>query len=252
MTNSSPRSFTFSASSGTPTPTTPTFDIYTYSNSTTSYYETMRQWDDEGISQWLQEIKMTHYDRLFFEHCIRGPALLELDQYALKEIGVKSLADRIRILTAVKALREKLEVPSTTKKESATLGLGLGGGDSSLLKSLKRSGSSKTLNLKRANSKSLGRSNSKKQTHFEEPTSPRTPRSSHEGGIMSLESVKSRCIRVFDDGRQSRIVNVQDATDAGAIYTRILHKFNITDEMEKYSIFTLSGETGDGIFFSDF
>ncbi|KAG0088649.1 ATP binding [Podila epicladia] len=241
MTNSSPRSFTFSASSGTPTPTTPTFDIYTYSNSTTSYYETMRQWDDEGISQWLQEIKMTHYDRLFF--------------------GIKSLADRIRILTAVKALRvrclviqhppqsssnkEKLEVPSTTKKESATLGLGLGGGDSSLLKSLKRSGSSKTLNLKRANSKSLGRSNSKKQTHFEEPTSPRTPRSSHEGGIMSLESVKSRCIRVFDDGRQSRIVNVQDATDAGAIYTRILHKFNITDEMEKYSIFTLSGETGD-------
>ncbi|KAG0013203.1 ATP binding [Podila clonocystis] len=262
MTNSSPRSFTFSASSGTPTPTTPTFDLYTYSNSTASYYETMRQWDDEGISQWLQEIKMTHYDRLFFEHCIRGPALLELDQYALKEIGVKSLADRIRILTAVKALRvrclviqhppqsssnkEKLEVPSsTTKKESSTLGLGLGGGDSSLLKSLKRSGSSKTLNLKRANSKSLGRSNSKKQTHFEEPTSPRTPRSSHEGGIMSLESVKSRCIRVFDDGRQSRIVNVQDATDAGAIYTRILHKFNITDEMEKYSIFTLSGETGD-------
>ncbi|KAG0037201.1 ATP binding [Podila clonocystis] len=245
MTNSSPRSFTFSASSGTPTPTTPTFDLYTYSNSTTSYYETMRQWDDEGISQWLQEIKMTHYDRLFFEHCIRGPALLELDQYALKEMGVKSLADRIRILTAVKALREKLEVPSTTKKESSTLGLGLGGGDSSLLKSLKRSGSSKTLNLKRANSKSLGRSNSKKQTHFEEPTSPRTPRSSHEGGIMSLESVKSRCIRVFDDGRQSRIVNVQDATDAGAIYTRILHKFNITDEMEKYSIFTLSGETGD-------
>lgn len=46
---------------------------------------------------------------------------------------------------------------------------------------------------------------------------------------------------------------MQDATDAGAIYTRILHKFNITDEMEKYSIFTLSGETGDGIFFfSDF
>ncbi|KAI9238737.1 MAG: kinase-like domain-containing protein [Podila humilis] len=261
MTNSSPRSFTFSASSGTPTPTTPTFEVYTYSNSTTSYYETMRQWDDEGISQWLQEIKMVHYDRLFLEHCIRGPALLELDQYALKEIGVKSLADRIRILTAVKALRvrclviqhppqsssnkEKLEVPTTTKKESASLGLGLGGGDSSLLKSLKRSGSSKTLNLKRANSKSLGRSNSKKQTHFEEPTSPRTPRSSHEGGIMSLESVKSRCIRVFDDGRQSRIVNVQDATDAGAIYTRILHKFNITDEMEKYSIFTLSGETGD-------
>ncbi|KAF8947346.1 ATP binding, partial [Haplosporangium bisporale] len=105
MTNSSPRSFTFSASSGTPTPTTPTFEVYTYSNSTTSYYETMRQWDDEGISQWLQEIKMVHYDRLFLEHCIRGPALLELDQYALKEIGVKSLADRIRILTAVKALR---------------------------------------------------------------------------------------------------------------------------------------------------
>ncbi|KAK3843137.1 MAG: kinase-like domain-containing protein, partial [Linnemannia gamsii] len=70
-------------------------------------------------------------------------------------------------------------------------------------------------------------------------------RSSHEGGIMSLESVKHRCIRVFDDGGQSRIVNVHDVMDAGAIYTRVLHKFNITDETERYSMFTLSGETGD-------
>ncbi|KAF9404450.1 ATP binding [Podila epigama] len=262
MANSSPRSFTFSASSGTPTPTTPTFELYSHPSTTTSYYETLRQWDDEGVSQWLQEIKMLHYDRLFFEHCIRGVALLDLDHSTLKEIGVTTLADRIRLLTAIKALRvrcmvvqpppvqqiapnkEKLEVPTITKKESSTLGLGLGG-DGSFIKSLKRSGSSKTLNLKRNNSKSLNRSNSKKQPHFEEPTSPRTPRSSHEGGIMSLESVKHRCIRVFDDGGQSRIVNVQDVTDAAAIYTRVLHKFNITDEMEKYSIFTLSGETGD-------
>ncbi|KAF9170150.1 ATP binding [Mortierella sp. AD011] len=276
MTSSSPRSFTFSASSGTPTPTTPTFDIYSYSNNAASFYEIMRQWDDEGIATWLHDNKMSQYDKLFVEHCVRGAALLELDHYALKEMGISSLADRIRLLTAVKTLRirclvvhshsnntngqyhssnkEKLEVPSMNKKES--LGLGLGG-DGSLLKSLKRSGSSKALNLKRNNSKSLARSNSKKQTHFEEPTSPRTPasrqtprpcspnRSSHEAGIMSLESVKHRCIRVFDDGGQSRIVNVQDVTDAAAVYTRVLHKFNITDEMEKYSIFTLSGDTGD-------
>lgn len=50
---------------------------------------------------------------------------------------------------------------------------------------------------------------------------------------------------MFDDGGQSRIVNVHDVTDAAAIYTRVLHKFNITDDMEKYSMFTL-GETGDG------
>ncbi|GJJ68561.1 mitogen-activated protein kinase kinase kinase [Entomortierella parvispora] len=282
MTSSSPRSFTFSASSGTPTPTTPTFDLHAYSNAT-SYYEIMRQWDDDGIALWLQDHKMGHYGHLFVEHCVRGTSLLELDHYALKEMGISSLADRIRILTAVKTLRvrclavhhppsqnghhgngqlssgnnsnnsssisnghgssvssyynkEKLEVPN--KKD-------YGLGDGSLLKSLKRSGSSKTLNLKRANSKSLARSNSKKQTHFEEPTSPRTPRSSHEGDIMSLESVKHRCIRVFDDGRQSRIVNVQDVTDAATVYTRVLHKFNITDEMGRYSIFTLSGETGD-------
>ncbi|KAG0058096.1 ATP binding [Linnemannia elongata] len=265
--SSSPRSFTFSASSGTPTPTTPTFDIYSYSNAS-SYYEIMRQWDDDGIATWLHDNKMAHYDNLFVEHCVRGAALLELDHYALKEMGISSLADRIRILAAVKTLRirclvvhplsngggsngysqyqsssnkEKLEVPSITKKESHGLGLG---GEGSLLKSLKRSGSSKALNLKRANSKALGRSNSKKQSNFEEPTSPRTPRSSHEGGIMSLESVKHRCIRVFDDGGQSRIVNVHDVMDAGAIYTRVLHKFNITDDMEKYSMFTL-GETGD-------
>ncbi|KAF9969570.1 ATP binding, partial [Modicella reniformis] len=60
-----------------------------------------------------------------------------------------------------------------------------------------------------------------------------------------------RCIRVFDDGGQFRIVNVQDVIDAAAVYTRVLHKFNITDEMEKYSIFTLSGETGDARSLSD-
>ncbi|KAF9944626.1 ATP binding, partial [Modicella reniformis] len=196
MTTSSPRSFTFSASSGSPTPTTPTFDIYSYSNAT-SFFEILRQWDDEGIALWLHDNKMSHYDKLFVEHCVRGAALLELDHYSLKEMGIHSLSDRIRIMTAVKALRvrclivhpnsntnghsnghyqssnkEKLEVPSMNKKES--LGLGLGG-DGSLLKSLKRSGSSKALNLKRSNSKSLARSNSKKQAHFEEPTSPRTP-----------------------------------------------------------------------------
>lgn len=55
---------------------------------------------------------------------------------------------------------------------------------------------------------------------------------------------------MFDDGGQFRIVNVHDVMDAGAIYTRVLHKFNITDDMEKYSMFTLSGETGDGMSFS--
>jgi len=39
------------------------------------------------------------------EHCVRGTSLLELDHYALKEMGINSLADRIRILTSVKTLR---------------------------------------------------------------------------------------------------------------------------------------------------
>ncbi|KAG0237968.1 ATP binding [Actinomortierella wolfii] len=264
---SSPRSITFSTSSGTPTPTTPTFEIHSSPNGS-SFYETVRQWDEVDVSQWLQEHKLGQHDRVFNEHYIRGLALLELDHYAMREMGIKSLGDRIRIMTAVKALRarclthspstnqsqishstnhysskERLEVPGATKKESSGLG---GMGDISILKTLKRTGSTKTLNLKRSNSsKGLGRSNSKKQPHFEEPTSPRTPRSSHEAGIMSIESVKHRCIRVFDDGGQSRIVNVQDVSDPGAIYTRVLHKFNITDEMEKYSIFTLDAETGD-------
>lgn len=65
--------------------------------------------------------------------------------------------------------------------------------------------------------------------------------------ILKKKTTTQRCIRVFDDGGQFRIVNVQDVNDAAAIYTRVLHKFNVTDEMEKYSIFTISGETGDGM-----
>ncbi|KAF9438340.1 ATP binding [Entomortierella beljakovae] len=74
------------------------------------------------------------------------------------------------------------------------------------------------------------------QNHLDAPTPKSRP-------ILKSPPLRGRL--VFDEGGQSRIVNVQDVTDAPAIYTRVLHKFNITDEMEKYSIFTLSGETGD-------
>jgi len=69
MTSSSPRSFTFSTSSGSPTPTTPTFDIYSYSNAT-SFYEILRQWDDDGIATWLHDNKMSQYDKFFVGKCI--------------------------------------------------------------------------------------------------------------------------------------------------------------------------------------
>ena len=73
-----------------------------------SYFDFVRQWSDEHVTRWLTESKCAPaVADLFRENDIRGDILLELDQATLKEIGVTSVGDRLRILSAVKSLRLK-------------------------------------------------------------------------------------------------------------------------------------------------
>jgi mitogen-activated protein kinase kinase kinase len=56
-----------------------------------------------------------------------------------------------------------------------------------------------------------------------------------------------RCVRVIGDDGQSRIVDVHDAMDAKSIFQRVLHKFSIYDDLDKYSIFVGASDTGTGM-----
>ncbi|KAI0636887.1 hypothetical protein C8Q77DRAFT_530585 [Trametes polyzona] len=72
-----------------------------------SYADFLRSWTDAHVALWLTEIKCGHHAATFKANDIRGDVLLELDQMILKEMGMSSVGDRVRILNGVKHLRHK-------------------------------------------------------------------------------------------------------------------------------------------------
>ncbi|KAG6907349.1 hypothetical protein DXG01_009233 [Tephrocybe rancida] len=69
------------------------------------YTDFIRTWSDNHVARWLTDIKCGTHAATFKANDIRGDILLELDQQTLKEMGISSIGDRLRIVNAVKALR---------------------------------------------------------------------------------------------------------------------------------------------------
>lgn len=76
------------------------------------YHDFLRTWNDNQVSRWLADIKCGHHANTFKASDIRGDVLLELDQDTLKEMGIASIGDRLRVLNAVKTLRQKCSTKS--------------------------------------------------------------------------------------------------------------------------------------------
>ncbi|RIA83012.1 kinase-like domain-containing protein [Glomus cerebriforme] len=71
------------------------------------------------------------------------------------------------------------------------------------------------------------------------------PKPSNETKIMSLESVKQNCIKVIgEDGQSSRIIPINNVNDAKSILAKVLQKFKIKDDVERYSLFTTLSDSG--------
>ncbi|KAG6866946.1 hypothetical protein C0991_003862 [Blastosporella zonata] len=81
------------------------------------YIDFIRTWSDNHVARWLTDIKCGNHSSTFKANDIRGDILLELDQETLKEMGVSSIGDRLRIVNAVKALRQR----SSSRPSSAAL-----------------------------------------------------------------------------------------------------------------------------------
>lgn len=95
-------------------------------------YASLPRWDDSQVATWLANALPTlasknDYAATFAENDIRGSVLLEVDQTALKEMGVKSVGDRVKICVAVRALRAKYNSATT-----AAAAAGTGGGATGL------------------------------------------------------------------------------------------------------------------------
>ncbi|KAF8522265.1 Pkinase-domain-containing protein [Hysterangium stoloniferum] len=72
-----------------------------------SFPDFLRQWNDQHVARWLADNKCVHHAQTFANHDIRGDILLDLEQQTLRDMGIPSVGDRIKILNGVKALRVK-------------------------------------------------------------------------------------------------------------------------------------------------
>ncbi|EJD02304.1 Pkinase-domain-containing protein [Fomitiporia mediterranea MF3/22] len=111
-----------------------------------SYAEFLASWGDAHVARWLSALdphgKCAAHASAFRTADVRGSVLLELDQSSLKEIGVTSIGDRIRILNAVKALRLRCSTRHTHAQHVAGVALGHGQGSSSVSSVASSSGGS--------------------------------------------------------------------------------------------------------------
>ncbi|KAF8892559.1 hypothetical protein BD779DRAFT_1194666 [Infundibulicybe gibba] len=72
-----------------------------------SYSDFIRTWTDNHVARWLADIKCGMYADTFKASDIRGDILLDLGQDTLQEMGVVSIGDKLRIIDAVKFLRQR-------------------------------------------------------------------------------------------------------------------------------------------------
>ncbi|CAO1624303.1 unnamed protein product [Jaminaea pallidilutea] len=69
--------------------------------------EEVRQWKDADVASWLTSHRLGHHAGTFADNDITGNVLLDVDQSALKEMGIVAVGERIRVFTALKALRKQ-------------------------------------------------------------------------------------------------------------------------------------------------
>jgi mitogen-activated protein kinase kinase kinase len=56
-----------------------------------TYLEWLKQWDNDQVAKWLNDNRCGSHATTFATNDIRGNVLLDVDQQALKEMGVQSV-----------------------------------------------------------------------------------------------------------------------------------------------------------------
>lgn len=106
-----------SSTAGSPRsrPTTPLSAGFTPSGPT---YDDLGRWEDADVAAWLSAARLGHYASTFAENDIRGSVLLDVDQSALKEMGITMVKDRVRIQAAIKLLNKRCADAAIARRPS--------------------------------------------------------------------------------------------------------------------------------------
>ncbi|KAF2724003.1 Pkinase-domain-containing protein [Polychaeton citri CBS 116435] len=79
--------------------------------------DSVRDWDENRVADWLRSINCAQYVELFRKNNINGENLMDIDQATLKEMGVKKIGDRVRIGSQAKVFRSSV-YKRTSKRSS--------------------------------------------------------------------------------------------------------------------------------------
>ncbi|KAF2017270.1 Pkinase-domain-containing protein [Aaosphaeria arxii CBS 175.79] len=79
--------------------------------------DSVKNWDENKVGDWLKRINCAQYVDLFKQNHINGENLMEMDQSHLKDMGIKKVGDRVRIGSQAKQLRNK-EYKKASKRSS--------------------------------------------------------------------------------------------------------------------------------------
>ncbi|TIB81143.1 Pkinase-domain-containing protein [Wallemia mellicola] len=96
-----------------------------------SFHRRVQNWRDDDISNFLNEHNCAIYVPLFRDNDIRGDNILDVDQIALKEMGIPKVGDRVKINVAINGLRNRCfdELVQLDQKKSRSLALSRSEGD---------------------------------------------------------------------------------------------------------------------------
>ena len=70
--------------------------------------ESVQDWDEVRVGDWLKSINCAQYVDLFRKNNINGENLMDMDQAMLKEMGIKKIGDRVRIGAQAKVFRNNV------------------------------------------------------------------------------------------------------------------------------------------------
>lgn len=62
-----------------------------------TYFEWIRSWNDDHVAQWLADNRCGAHALTFANNDIRGGVILDVDQQALKEMGVQSVRKVVKV-----------------------------------------------------------------------------------------------------------------------------------------------------------
>uniref|UniRef100_V5F106 Protein kinase n=1 Tax=Kalmanozyma brasiliensis (strain GHG001) TaxID=1365824 RepID=V5F106_KALBG len=96
-------------------PATPLSAAYLPSGPT---YDDLGRWDDADVAAWLSSARLGHHASTFADNDIRGSVILDVDQAALKEMGITMVKDRVRISAAIKLLNKRCADSAMARRPS--------------------------------------------------------------------------------------------------------------------------------------